>query len=129
MGPFTHITKHFNLALTKTFLIIFLSTVNYGFDNQGFNTSQAMPAFRKQFGEYDEAKHKYVLPTYWLSLFNSLGYVGFAVGVMVGSLVSARWGRRMGMFVMSCWVLIPTAIVLSSTSKWQILAGRALFCK
>ncbi|KUL82581.1 hypothetical protein ZTR_09361 [Talaromyces verruculosus] len=127
MSALNDITKHFNKALARSFMVIFLSTLNYGFDNQGFSTSQAMAAFKHQFGEYDSKKGAYALPTYWLSLFNSLNYIGFAVGVMVGSLVSSRWGRRMCIFVMSCWALVAATIVISSTSRDQMLAGRVLF--
>ena len=129
MSALNDITKHFNKTLAKSFMVIFLSTLNYGFDNQGFSTSQAMAAFKHQFGEYDSKKGVYALPTYWLSLFNSLNYIGFAVGVMVGSLVSSRWGRRMCIFVMSCWALVAATIVISSTSRDQMLAGRILFCE
>ncbi|CAK7204953.1 hypothetical protein SEUCBS139899_007715 [Sporothrix eucalyptigena] len=127
MHPFSHITKHLNSTLAKSFVIIFLSTLNYGFDNQGFGTCQAMTPFARQFGEYNEKTGKYALLTYWLSLFDSLNYVGFAVGVVIGSLVSARWGRRMCIFAMSCWALVAAAIVVSSSTRGQILAGRILF--
>lgn len=129
MKALNDITKHFNKTLARSFMVIFLSTLNYGFDNQGFSTSEAMPAFKYQFGEYNSEKKAYALPTYWLSLFNSLNYLGFAVGVMVGSLISSRWGRRMCIFVMSCWALVAAAIVISSTSRDQMLAGRVLFCE
>jgi MFS family permease len=129
MKPIREITKHFNATLTKSFLLIFLSTLNYGLDNQGFNTSEAMSAFKKQFGHFDEVKQAYALETYWLSLFNSLIYIGFAAGVLLGSFVSARWGRRMCIFVMSCWALVAAAICVSSSTSDQILAGRVLFCR
>lgn len=129
MALLSRIAKHFNGALTRSFLLIFLSTLNYGFDNQGFNTTQAMAPFKKQFGVFDHATHKYVLEPYWLSLFNSLNYVGFAVGVMTGSYVSARWGRRMCIFAMSCWALCSAAITITATNRNHILAGRVLSCK
>lgn len=50
------------------------------FDQQGFNSTQAMDAFDKTFGEYSEKAKGYVLPTYYLSLLNSLVYLGFAAG-------------------------------------------------
>jgi MFS transporter, SP family, sugar:H+ symporter len=129
MGPFTRITSQFNAALARSFFLIFLSTVNYGFDNQGFNTTQAMKPFKKSFGVWNSKAQTYALETYWLSMFNSLNYVGFAVGVSLGSFVSQRWGRRMCMFVMSCWSLSTSAIVLTATNRDHILAGRVLACK
>ncbi|KAH8883538.1 sugar transporter [Thozetella sp. PMI_491] len=127
MAFLSHITKHFNKTLARSFLLIFLSTLNYGFDNQGFNTAQAMQAFAKDFGQYNSTTKAYALEPYWLSLFDSLNYIGFAVGVVVGSLTSARWGRRMCIFTMSCWALVAGAITISSASRDQILAGRILF--
>lgn len=61
-------------------MLIALSTFNFGFDNQGFATSQAMNAFEKQFGDEDPKTKKYSLNTVWLSLFSSLIYIGFAAG-------------------------------------------------
>lgn len=41
---------------------------------------RAMAAFSKEFGHYNEKKGKYQLDTYFLSLLNSLVYIGFAAG-------------------------------------------------
>lgn len=71
----------FNKRLALACGIIALSTFNYGFDNQGFATTQAMDAFDKQFGYFDESTGAYALEPYWLSLFNSLNYIGFAAGL------------------------------------------------
>ncbi|CAH0022149.1 unnamed protein product [Clonostachys rhizophaga] len=120
------ILKHFNRQLSLSFLVIAISTLNYGFDNAGYSTTQAMEPFQKQFGNYDEATGKYRIPPQWLSLFNSLNYIGFGAGVIIGSLVSARWGRRWCMFSMSAWALIPAALAVSSTTREQILAARIL---
>lgn len=73
--------KFFNRKLAFSCGLIALSTFNYGFDNQAFATSQAMDAFDKQFGYYDETEGAWALEPYWLSLFNSLNYIGFAAGV------------------------------------------------
>ena len=48
---------------------------------------------------------------------------------MVGSLVSARYGRRMCMFSMSCYALVTATIAITSTTREQILAARVLNCK
>lgn len=72
--------RHFNKQLLLACLLIAVSTFNYGFDNQGFATTQAMTAFTRQFGVYNAKTKTYALQTYWLSLFNSLNYIGFAAG-------------------------------------------------
>jgi SP family sugar:H+ symporter-like MFS transporter len=55
--------------------------MNYGFDNQGIATSQAMAAFQKQFGDYNPKTKTYAIPSFWLSLLNSLNFIGFAFGM------------------------------------------------
>lgn len=70
----------FNRQLSLAALLISVSTFNYGFDNQAFATTQAMDAFTRQFGDLDEKTGRYALEPSWLSLFNSINYVGFAFG-------------------------------------------------
>lgn len=74
------IAKHFNQRLFLSVVLIAVSQFNYGFDNQAFAQTQAMDAFQAQFGDYNPKTKKYGLQTYWLSLFNSLPFIGFAIG-------------------------------------------------
>lgn len=122
------ITKHFNRRLFLSVLLIAVSQFNYGFDNQAFAQTQAMDAFTKKFGVYNEGKGKYVLETYWLSLFNSTPFVGFAIGLVAGSMISAKWGRRMTMFTMSIYALFSATVVVTAQTNGQIMAGRILNC-
>ncbi|KAG7409840.1 Major facilitator-type transporter ecdD [Fusarium oxysporum f. sp. rapae] len=100
------ILQHFNRHLAIAFAVIAVSTFNYGFDNAVYNNTQAMEAFQAQFGEWDAEKGKYAIPPSWLSLFNSLNYIVFGAGVIIGSLV--------------------TIMAVTSTSKHQIMATRIL---
>lgn len=75
-----HLVRHFTPRLAGAVGLISLSTLNYGFDNQGIATSQAMQAYEKQFGVYDPSTKTWAIPTYWTSLLNSLNFIGFAVG-------------------------------------------------
>ncbi|TDZ30280.1 MFS transporter fmqE [Colletotrichum spinosum] len=125
MAP-NRILRHFNRTLAAAFTVVAISTFNYGFDNAGYSTTQAMDAFQRQFGDEDPATGKWKIPTGWLSLFNSLNYIGFAAGVVIGSFVSARWGRRWCMFSMSAWAVIPATIALTSSTREQIMAARIL---
>ncbi|KAL2844877.1 putative sugar transporter [Aspergillus pseudodeflectus] len=120
------ILKHFNRHLALAFAVISVSTFNYGFDNAAYNNTQAMEAFQAQFGDWDTATGKYKISPSWLSLFNSLNYIGFGAGVIIGSLVSARWGRRWCMFGMSAWALVPAIMAVMVTTKQQIMATRIL---
>lgn len=76
----SHFTRYFTKNLALACGLVAISTFNYAFDQQGFNSTQAMPAFNKAFGVYDPKTKTYALETYYLSLLNSLVYVGFAFG-------------------------------------------------
>jgi len=78
---FLPLRRNFNKQLMLSCLLIAVSTFNYGFDNQGFATPQAMDSFQKQFGDFDAKSQKYVVRPYWLSLLNSLNYIGFGAGI------------------------------------------------
>ncbi|KAF5027092.1 hypothetical protein F66182_804 [Fusarium sp. NRRL 66182] len=125
MGVFTKF-RFFNQRLALSCVLIAVSTFNYGFDNQAFATTQAMDAFERQFGVWDEATGVYLLEPYWLSLFNSLNYIGFAAGVILGSYISSRWGRRWCMFIMSVYALGTATIAVTSFHREQIMAARIL---
>ncbi|KAJ5819017.1 hypothetical protein N7474_004608 [Penicillium riverlandense] len=121
-----HLVQSFTPRLAGAVGLIALSTLNYGFDNQGIATSQAMAAYKKQFGDYDPATKTWAIPAYWTSLLNSLNFIGFAIGLYVGSIVSARYGRRMSMFCMSLWAMMSATVLLTSSRIEQVLAGRIL---
>ena len=88
-----------------------------------------MEPFQRQFGEWNEATGMYRISPSWLSLFNSLNYIGYAAGVIIGSLCAERFGRRWCMFVMSAWALVPAALAVSSATREQIMVARVLNCK
>jgi hypothetical protein len=47
-----YFTKYFTKHLVLACGVVAISTFNYAFDQQGFNSTQAMDAFDKQFGYY-----------------------------------------------------------------------------
>ncbi|PWY69014.1 putative sugar transporter [Aspergillus sclerotioniger CBS 115572] len=118
--------QYFNTRLATACSLIAISSLNYGFDNQGFSTTEAMDAFDRRFGELDAATETYASDPSWLSMFNSLNYIGFAVGVFIGSVISSRFGRRWCMFCMSGYALITATITVTSQNRDQILAARIL---
>jgi hypothetical protein len=75
--------RYFNRTLTLAVLLIAVSTFNYGFDNQAFATTQSMEPFTERFGVYDAKTKTWSLEPTWLSLFNSLNYIGFAAGKLL----------------------------------------------
>ncbi|KAF3807973.1 hypothetical protein GCG54_00015563, partial [Colletotrichum gloeosporioides] len=118
--------KHFNRTLLLAFLIIATSTLNYGFNNNGYTTTQAMEPFIRQFGRLSQETGEYELDPAWLSMFNSLNYIGFAFGVIFGSIVSARFGRRWCIFSMSAHAIVCAVIAVTSSSREQIMVARVL---
>jgi MFS transporter, SP family, sugar:H+ symporter len=70
----------FNRRLFLTVLLITFPQFNFGFDQQGYSTTQAMDSFTRQFGVYDMKKKTWKLETTWLSYFNGFMYLGQGVG-------------------------------------------------
>lgn len=81
MGINSRFIAHFNKRLVFSVCLVAVSAANYGFDNQGFSTAQAMTPFLKQFGVL--GSKGYQLQAYWLSLYSSVIWVGFAVGKFI----------------------------------------------
>lgn len=94
-----------------------------GFDNQGFGSTQAMDPFIRQFGDR-RPNGTYFIPAYFLSFLNSLVFIGFAIGAVLGSMISNRYGRRMTIFTMSLWAIVTAILCATSKSKAQVLVSR-----
>ncbi|RYP48055.1 hypothetical protein DL768_005977 [Monosporascus sp. mg162] len=120
----SRITGCFNGRLLYACGLIALSQVNFGMDQGAFNGTQAMDAFIRKFGVLNERTGQYELETYYLSLLNSLTYIGFAFGLVTGNYISRRWGRKKCMFIMCAWAIVGAIILLTSHTKQQMLAGR-----
>lgn len=75
-----YFTKYFTKQLALACGLVAISTFNYAFDQQGFNSTQAMEYFSRSFGYYDRTLKAWTLHPYYLSLLNSLVYIGFAFG-------------------------------------------------
>ncbi|KAL4982908.1 general substrate transporter [Aspergillus falconensis] len=121
MGCMLDKDRYFNRTLCLSVFVIAVSTFNYGFDNQAFASNQAMDAFAEHFGEYNQHTGDYALNSRWLSLFNSLNYIGFAAGTLVVS-----FGRRWCMFTMSIYALITAIVTVTSNNTAQIMTARIL---
>lgn len=128
-GPrkgFRRITAAFNGRLLYCCSLIALSQVNFGMDQSAFNNTQAMSAFNKQFGHFDPQRGRYVIETYFLSFLNSFTYIGFLFGLVTGSTISNRFGRRICIVVMASWALVAASVLVSSNVREQMLVGRIL---
>ena len=118
------ITGCFNGRLLYACGLIALSQVNFGMDQGAFNGTQAMNAFQRKFGVYNEAQGTYQIEPYFLSLLNSLTYIGFAFGLVTGNILSRRYGRKKTFFIMCMWALVGAIILVTSQHKEQMLVGR-----
>ena len=89
-----YFTRYFTKNLALACGLVAISTFNYAFDQQGFNSTQAMDSFSKTFGycAYSKKMKKVTcqLDTYYLSLLNSLVYVGFAFGMIISNSIYKR---------------------------------------
>lgn len=75
------VRRSFNRTLFASVALICLSQFNFGFDQSAYATTQAMDAFERQFGTCHNGKCK--IETYFLSLLNSLPYIGFVAGTIL----------------------------------------------
>lgn len=80
VGRAREIWQAFNPTLLLACSLIAISQFNFGFDNTAFSTTQAMDSFDRRFGKYNPKKKAYTIEPYFLSLMNSLPYIGFAIG-------------------------------------------------
>jgi len=85
---------------------------------------------RKDFGEFDEAKGEFTIPSKWLSLWNALSPLGTMIGSVVGGWLQDQFGRRMSLGIGSLTSALGVAIVFSSayvSSNNQLLFGAGKF--
>lgn len=85
-----------------------------------------MDAFIKQFGEYNSNSQAYSILTKFLSYLNSFQYIWLAFGLVVGSYVSAYFGRKWCIPSMSACAVVIAIISVISKEKEQILSARVL---
>ncbi|KAF5719120.1 RGT2-Sensor of high external glucose concentration [Fusarium mundagurra] len=116
----------FNGRLIYACGMIALKQLNFGMDQAAFSNTQAIPFFKRQFGTFDEATGIYVLKTVFLSLLNSIQFIGFVFGLVLGNLFSRRFGRRLAMFLMCFWALISGVILITSKTPSQAITGRTI---
>ncbi|KAH7152833.1 general substrate transporter [Dactylonectria macrodidyma] len=115
----------FNKRLLFTVVVLALSQFNFGFETSAFSNIQAMDHFILDFGT-EGPDGVPALSSTWLSLFNGFSVVGFALGVILGNRLTEKYGRRFTVRFMCCWTIVCTTIIITSRSRDQMMAGRAL---
>lgn len=116
----------FNGQLAWTVSMLAISSFNFGMDNSAFAATQAMDSFNRNFGVWNEELQAYAIEPYFLSLFNSLTYVGQVTGVIFGGWIARRYGRRSSVYVMCFWALLSAILLVTAQRKEQMLVGRIL---
>ena len=123
---FARFTRAFNKRLIYCCSLIAVSQINFGLDQAVFSNTQAMTPFNVQFGKYNPATETYLIEPYFLSLMNSLTYIGFGFGLITGSAISRRFGRRNCFYYMCSWALVGAVILVTAQTREQVLAGRVI---
>ncbi|OQV11257.1 hypothetical protein CLAIMM_15118, partial [Cladophialophora immunda] len=127
MGLTNHgLLRNFNGQLAFAVGILSLSQVNYGMDLAAFSTTQAMGAFERKFGVYNPKTQAWQIEPYFLSLLNSLTYIGQVTGVLLSGFITRRWGRRMSLWVMCFWAFLSAILLVTAQRKEQMLVARIL---
>jgi MFS transporter, SP family, sugar:H+ symporter len=118
--------RNFNGRLLYTVSILMLSQINFGADISTFSSTQAMDAFEKRFGQYNPETDSYALNPVYLSLLNSLTYIGQVAGVLLGGYIGRKKGRKWSLYVMCFWAILSAVLLVSAKSRAQLLVGRIL---
>ena len=118
------VTTNVNGRLAFAATIMMLSQINFGMDLVAFSNTQAMNAFNRKFGEFDPKLKRYAIQPHFLSLLNSLTYVGQVFGVLTGGWIVRHWGRRVSFWVMSFWAVVSAVLLVTAQQKEQVLVGR-----
>ena len=122
----SQLIRSVNGQLAFAVALLMFSQVNYGMDLTAFSVTQAMNAFDKKFGVFNPVSKTYQIQPYFLSLLNSLTYVGQVAGVLLGGFISRRWGRRMSLYTMTFWGILSAILLVTAQTKEQMLIGRVL---
>lgn len=116
----------FNGRLLFTVSVLMLSQMNFGADVATFSATQAMDAFEERFGEYNVKTDSWALNPSYLSLLNSLTYIGQVAGVILGGYIARKKGRKWSFYTMCFWALLSAILLVTAKSKAQMLVGRII---
>lgn len=77
-----------------------------GYDSAVLGTLNAVPAYQRDFGEWMQSPEKddpnhwdYVIPVFWLSIWDGIGPLGQVIGSVLGGWMLDRTGRRFCLLV------------------------------
>ncbi|OTA81397.1 hypothetical protein M434DRAFT_37544 [Hypoxylon sp. CO27-5] len=109
-----------------TFITFYMAlcAFNFGFDVGGFAGIQAMQPFAMKFGEWNEQKHVWVLPSYLSSIMTATPFFGKLIGAIACGRVAERWGRKKAIMILSIISLVGVTLQTSATTAAQFTVGR-----
>ncbi|KAI0377093.1 general substrate transporter [Hypomontagnella monticulosa] len=101
-----------------------LCAFNFGFDVGNFAGVQAMQPFAMKFGEWNEQKHMWALPSYLSSIMTATPFFGKLIGAIACGRVAERWGRKRAIMILALISLVGVTLQTSATTAAQFTVGR-----
>ncbi|KAK9369283.1 general substrate transporter [Lipomyces kononenkoae] len=104
-------------------VLISTTVVMEGYDTALLGSFMGYPAFRKQYGTYQNAKDGYQISSGWQATLNICGSISNVIGAMMNGYLTAKFGHR---FVLMSMLAILSAfifIVFFATNIRVLLAG------
>ncbi|KAL4914442.1 major facilitator superfamily domain-containing protein [Aspergillus aurantiobrunneus] len=129
-GGKLHVPKEAWVDCTVPLILICLlysmRSIFFGDDGASFGGVQTFGPFLRKIGRWDPENDDYAIPTYIVSLMNSLPLVGKSLGaVIVGSMIERR-GHRLSMAITCVVQVVGTVIQVTSHTPPQFIVGRML---
>ncbi|TPR02731.1 Glutathione S-transferase, C-terminal domain family protein [Aspergillus niger] len=104
-----------------------VSSAGFGFDQGWWASIMSSTQFTRVFGSYDPAQQAWSLSDRQQSLGTGLGYVGVILGLVCGTPLNEKFGRRNSLWLQSVVVTAGVAIEASCQDSYaQFLVGKAV---
>ncbi|KAL3496388.1 general substrate transporter [Aspergillus germanicus] len=118
-----------NLPWLVWMVVVFgsISSAGFGFDQAWWASVLSSPQFIQNFGTVDPITHERVLSSYQQSLGTGLGYVGVIIGILCGSPMNERLGRKNTLWIQSA--IVTAGIIIEATCKTsfaQFIVGKLI---
>ena len=116
--------KEMTASAYRVAFLASIGAVVYGYDVSWWSSVLGMPAFTEKYGVLNAASGTYSISAALQSAGSAIPYAGQALGSLMASPISDRYGRRMGIVVMAILFIIAVIIEVTSNSFWQLVMGR-----
>jgi sugar porter (SP) family MFS transporter len=85
-----------------------------------------LPAFAKEFGQWNPDTQAYALPPYLSSIMTSMPFLGKLVATLLCSPFQERWGRKKAMLAVAGISLVGVLLQVTATTAAQFTLGRVV---